>query len=236
MQKPPRLPAVETGAVRLLYLCFFKRSRNYLRGFLIAACAGAKITGFLLSRNIISFSVEPVALFSQAPRMRGKELNTVLFIVSDGITPAYAGKSQRRRFPRLTQRDHPRVCGEKPIAKQVKSGVVGSPPRMRGKAHTALPSSLHRKDHPRVCGEKAAQGEYAVRQTGSPPRMRGKVCLLKVFFSLFGITPAYAGKRKLLDEIWRTKRDHPRVCGEKPQDYIGYQLAAGSPPRMRGKD
>ena len=43
MQKPPRLPAVETGAVRLLYLCFFKRSRNYLRGFLIAAWAGAKI-------------------------------------------------------------------------------------------------------------------------------------------------------------------------------------------------
>ena len=72
MQKPPRLPVTETGAVRLLYLCFFKRSRNYLRGFLIAAWAGAKITGFLLSRNIISFSVEPVALFSQAPRMRGK--------------------------------------------------------------------------------------------------------------------------------------------------------------------
>ena len=44
MQKPPRLPTVETGAVRLLYLCFFKRSRNYLRGFLIAAWAGAKIT------------------------------------------------------------------------------------------------------------------------------------------------------------------------------------------------
>ena len=39
MQKPPRLPVTETGAVRLLYLCFFKRSRNYLRGFLIAACS-----------------------------------------------------------------------------------------------------------------------------------------------------------------------------------------------------
>ena len=45
MQKSPRLPAMETGAVRLLYLCFFKRSRNHLRGFLIAAWAGAKITG-----------------------------------------------------------------------------------------------------------------------------------------------------------------------------------------------
>ena len=27
-KKPPRLPASETGAVRLLYLCFFKRSRS----------------------------------------------------------------------------------------------------------------------------------------------------------------------------------------------------------------
>ena len=37
IQKPPRLPVTETGAVRLLYLCFFKRSRDHLRGFLIAA-------------------------------------------------------------------------------------------------------------------------------------------------------------------------------------------------------
>ena len=36
-QKPPRSPVTETGAVRLRYLCFFKRSRNYLRGFLMAA-------------------------------------------------------------------------------------------------------------------------------------------------------------------------------------------------------
>ncbi|EEU94915.1 hypothetical protein FAEPRAA2165_03512 [Faecalibacterium duncaniae] len=36
-KKPPRLPLSETGAVHLHYLCFFKRSRNYLRGFLIAA-------------------------------------------------------------------------------------------------------------------------------------------------------------------------------------------------------
>ena len=44
IQKPPRSPVTETGAVRLRYLCFFKRSRNYLQGFLIAAWAGAKIT------------------------------------------------------------------------------------------------------------------------------------------------------------------------------------------------
>ena len=43
-KKPPRLPVTETGAVYLHYLCFFKPSRHYLRGFLIAAGAGAKIT------------------------------------------------------------------------------------------------------------------------------------------------------------------------------------------------
>ena len=37
IQKPPRSPVTETGAVRLHYLCIFKRSLNYLRGFLMAA-------------------------------------------------------------------------------------------------------------------------------------------------------------------------------------------------------
>lgn len=47
-QKPPRLPVTETGAVCytlfvLFIHVFFKLSRNYLRGFLIAGWAGAKI-------------------------------------------------------------------------------------------------------------------------------------------------------------------------------------------------
>ena len=44
-KKPPRLPVTETGAVHILYWCSLKLSRNYLRGFLMAAWAGAKITG-----------------------------------------------------------------------------------------------------------------------------------------------------------------------------------------------
>ena len=69
----------ETGAVRLLYLCFFKRSRNYLRGFLIAAWAGAKIAersgitytdlySFLRLRIIVHSSVAlATLLFHQDP-------------------------------------------------------------------------------------------------------------------------------------------------------------------------
>jgi hypothetical protein len=42
-KKPPRLPVTETGAAHILYWCSLKLSRNYLRGFLMAAWAGAKI-------------------------------------------------------------------------------------------------------------------------------------------------------------------------------------------------
>ena len=78
-KKPPRLPVTGTGAVRLLYLCFFKRSRNHLRGFLIAAWADAKITersgitytdlySFLWLRIIVHSSVAlATLLFHQDP-------------------------------------------------------------------------------------------------------------------------------------------------------------------------
>ena len=50
-----------------------------------------------------------------------------------------------------------------------------------------------------------------------------------------GITPAYAGKRSGVLYRLSLKRDHPRVCGEKPARAIPAQSASGSPPRMRGK-
>ena len=66
--------------------------------------------------------------------------------------------------------------------------------------------------------------------------MRGKGILSSVATVRTGITPAYAGKRKLL---WRTNSslwDHPRVCGEKVQNEHHHVNCLGSPPRVRGKD
>ena len=70
-------------------------------------------------------------------------------------------------------------------------------------------------DHPRVCGEK----------------------LRAVVFGNYseGITPAYAGKSKLLIIHSKQLRDHPRVCGEKPYCARPCEAGQGSPPRMRGK-
>ena len=68
------------------------------------------------------------------PRMRGKVKIGDKDDQARRITPAYAGKSAEvpAAFPR--QGDHPRVCGEKCAGEKPDVPVVGSPPRMRGKA------------------------------------------------------------------------------------------------------
>ena len=112
------------------------------------------------------------------PRMRGKELCPFTTMSAARITPAYAGKSLT--IPKLytRNRDHPRVCGEKHGAPVSARWSAGSPPRMRGKACSALLISRHtgitpayagkrksyskhkkhHRDHPRVCGEKSRSG------------------------------------------------------------------------------
>ena len=47
------------------------------------------------------------------PRMRGKAHGIGYHLVPLRITPAYAGKRQRKRLSWMLQKDHPRVCGEK---------------------------------------------------------------------------------------------------------------------------
>ena len=45
--------------------------------------------------------------------MRGKAQQYTDQATGNGITPAYAGKSTRKRQRATARKDHPRVCGEK---------------------------------------------------------------------------------------------------------------------------
>ena len=65
--------------------------------------------------------------------------------------------------------------------------------------------------------------------------MRGKVKEWDTESQILGITPAYAGKRSRVREMGKSKRDHPRLCGEKPEHGKICLLLMGSPPPMRGK-
>ena len=68
------------------------------------------------------------------PRVRGKAITFREQDSADGITPAYAGKSDATRWTITIRRDHPRVCGEKTLCRSTVVPVWGSPPRVRGKA------------------------------------------------------------------------------------------------------
>ena len=65
--------------------------------------------------------------------MRGKAMRKNLRVKTEGITPAYAGKSLVEVCFVIPVQDHPRVCGEKCSSKDFVKLFSGSPPRMRGK-------------------------------------------------------------------------------------------------------
>ena len=90
-------------------------------------------------------------------------------------------------------------------------------------------------DHPRVCGEKMFSISGDVKYPGSPPRVRGKVGFIVLVQTAIGITPACAGKRKLIVRSPLVLLDHPRVCGEKLSTRFTPICTCGSPPRVRGK-
>ena len=169
------------------------------------------------------------------PRVRGKVAERCYTDCACGITPACAGKRTRRLQMRQDERDHPRVCGEKRSLAHHRGGLLGSPPRVRGKAPRIAaartrpgitpacagksavfsPCAVVLRDHPRVCGEKLKGMTSSDRTKGSPPRVRGKGGGAVKGGFRDGITPACAGKRcSSMLESWST-RDHPRVCGEK---------------------
>ena len=106
--------------------------------------------------------------------MRGKAYVLREDLPHVGITPAYAGKSEKARNCVIFTGDHPRLCGEKWYNNRRGELYVGSPPPMRGKVGVPAPAAVfagitpayagkrqavyHRcrtaKDHPRLCGEK----------------------------------------------------------------------------------
>ena len=167
--------------------------------------------------------------------MRGKDGNASRSRGCGRITPAYAGKSPTAKQRGILRRDHPRVCGEKPLPDPERIFQLGSPPRMRGKAmnegdlvpiygitpaYAGKSAVLVRhappvQDHPRVCGEKCSSKLFVKELSGSPPRMRGKAGYRRIPSSTLRITPAYAGKRSVYAFAACATWDHPRVCGEK---------------------
>ena len=187
--------------------------------------------------------------------MRGKHLRLLLPEFRDGLIPACAGKTRRKRMPERMHRAHPRVCGENDNQHQNSSVEVGSSPRVRGKllGHSSpettlglipacagkttrvVPTVPSVRAHPRVCGENDLLLSDHSRGDGSSPRVRGKRDNPRSRSSLRRLIPACAGKTGHRYRIGRYDTAHPRVCGENRHRLISAIPRRGSSPRVRGK-
>ena len=87
------------------------------------------------------------------PRGRGKAQRCTRCHAGQGITPAWAGKSNQLLFVVLRTRDHPRVGGEKSYINAAMDSGVGSPPRGRGKATVFRPQDIYTRITPAWAGK-----------------------------------------------------------------------------------
>ena len=147
--------------------------------------------------------------------MRGKAALVIWYFCRIGITPAYAGKSQRQIQIRRKGKGSPppmRGKGEH-VPRAVYTG--GITPAYAGKSLHVVGLFVNVQDHPRLCGEKNDQTVRVGLYQGSPPPMRGKAILPHAVVAAVGITPAYAGKSRKWTGTQLRTWDHPRLCGEK---------------------
>ena len=169
------------------------------------------------------------------PHGRGKVTVGLELPEGIGITPAWAGKSDKHQRARSWLGDHPRMGGEKSRFAPPPLSVTGSPPHGRGKALWSLSGQttawitpawagkrelddsgrrLH-QDHPRMGGEKGRLGLLRGHRPGSPPHGRGKGSKAASGVGTWRITPAWAGKSTAAKHCANGIRDHPRMGGEK---------------------
>ena len=86
---------------------------------------------------------------------------------------------------------------------------------MRGKAASESDEDLFDGITPAYAGKSCSNIYRIVGIPGSPPPMRGKVNGIALACVIAGITPAYAGKSEIVFAENNSRKDHPRLCGEK---------------------
>ena len=145
--------------------------------------------------------------------------------------------------------------GDDPCGPASHTTSVGSPPRGRGRlvrhvehlpvggltpawagTTSAGPSpGTPTWAHPRVGGDDAAQTHCIHGHEGSPPRGRGRRLSWPASDGGRGLTPAWAGTTGSWSGNGAQSRAHPRVGGDDSSLMRRRLLAAGSPPRGRGR-
>ena len=168
--------------------------------------------------------------------------------------PAGAGNPAGPCRSAWRARVHPRGCGESSVRAAILSVTPGPSPRVRGiRAPVDRPfdrpgsipagagnpiwagrSAGTRRVHPRGCGESDQRPLDHQAELGPSPRVRGIPLQPIARLLAGGSIPAGAGNPICWSACPRSKRVHPRGCGEsaaRPRPAAGPR---GPSPRVRG--
>ena len=161
-------------------------------------------------------------VYGSPPRMRGKPHAAKCHVVKCWITPAHAGKTKLPGGLCNFSADHPRACGENAAMSGTTLLPIGSPPRMRGKPNSQIPSLVTQRITPAHAG-KTISKDYGMSAKADHPRACGENQLSPAVGAVRPrITPAHAGKTPFLLSGAPSLSDHPRACGENhPPKRIG---------------
>ncbi len=196
----------------------------------------------------------PMAVAGPSPRVRGAADPPEHGLHVVGTIPAGAGSSWPTRGSGSRRRDHPRGCGEQGTFVAPTKFLEGPSPRVRGAASSsaviwtgrgtipagagsrtssaaATPAS---QDHPRGCGEQRVLHGSQASTRGPSPRVRGAEHGHDHGQLLAGTIPAGAGSRWQPSPRGRSRRDHPRGCGEQSRPPRRRRQQQGPSPRVRG--
>ena len=108
-------------------------------------------------------------------------------------------------------------------------------PAFAGKTAPDCGGRPHVRAHPRIRGEDHVEGERTADLAGSPPHSRGRQQSPSQYQAGTGLTPAFAGKTRILGAQRAGNRAHPRIRGEDPDVGGAEPEASGSPPHSRGR-
>ena len=151
--------------------------------------------------------------WGSSPPVRGALASTLGLSISSGLIPARAGSTAMTIVFKLSQRAHPRPCGEHERMNPKIAAQLGSSPPVRGArvgcagwcgrwglipARAGSTSSNNSPytlpwAHPRPCGEHTNTWRVSWLGTGSSPPVRGALVTKIAEIAAAGLIPARAG-------------------------------------------
>ncbi len=112
---------------------------------------------------------------------------------------------------------------------------VGITPACAGKRHLLPRRSCRAGNYPRLRGEEDKRIDHSAGLAELPPLARGREQARLIQFRRAGITPACAGKRRILRPQRALGGNYPRLRGEEQPAPAGSSYYRELPPLARGR-